>query len=102
MSKINLQYSTISTNCVDKIDSAIKSINSALTYLQAFDIPGDFYRRTQLINTISKLKNQYQKLVTIKTSIVNSNSDYNTVIDDLIDAANNLPVDKIKKRASII
>ncbi len=102
MSKINLQYGTISTNCIDKIDSTIKSINSALVYLQSFNIPGDFYRRTQLINTISNLKTQYQKLVTIKSSIVNSNNDYNTVIDNLTDVANKLPVDRIKKRSSII
>ena len=102
MSSINLQYGNISTNCLDKIDSVIKSLNKSLNYLQAFDIPRDFSRRTQLLNAISNIKIHQQDLMNIRNSIVNSNNDYNSVTDNILDVANHLPVDKIKKRSTII
>lgn len=102
MAKVNLAYDNMNTNCIDRLDSTIKYINSILNYLQAFNIPSDFNRRTQLLNIISSLRKQKAQLQNARNSIINSNNDYNNVISSLNDNASKLPVSKIKKRSSII
>lgn len=102
MAKVNLAYDNMNTNCIDRLDSTIKYLNSILNYLQAFNIPSDFNRRTQLLNIISSLRKQKAQLQNARNSIINSNNDYNNVISSLNDNASKLPVSKIKKRSSII
>ena len=83
-------------------DSAINYLNTVINYLQQNSIPSDFYRYNTLINTISDLKKQRDKLTNFKSWVVNSNKDYDTLISSFDAQASKLPTGRIKKRTGIV
>ncbi len=102
MSKVELNYSAIEGNGLTQLDSAIASLGQVITYLQQTSIPGDFYRRTTLSNTIDDLKVRKNNLVDLKNWIINSNKNYNSMIDKLERQAYQLPTYQIKRRSNIV
>lgn len=102
MSKVNLNFGPIEVTCVPAIDTAMGHINEAVRVLQQTSVPGDFYRRTELINIMSNLNSYVSSLNNIKGWLVESNKNYNSMIDKLELQANQLPVDQVKRRNSII
>ena len=102
MAKINLSYESISVNGINSLDSAIYYLNTVINYLQQNSIPSDFYRYNTLINTISDLKKQRDKLTNFKSWVVNSNKDYDTLISSFDVQASKLPTGRIKKRTGIV
>lgn len=102
MAKINLSYESISVNGINSLDSAINYLNTVINYLQQNSIPSDFYRYNTLINTISDLKKQRDKLTNFKSWVVNSNKDYDTLISSFDVQASKLPTGRIKKRTGIV
>ena len=102
MAKVELNYEPIESSCITSLDSVIDSLSQAISYLQQNSVPGDFYRRTTLLNTIDDLKKQRVQLSNIKSWLVNSNKNYDSMIDKLNVQASQLPVYQVKSRSSII
>ena len=102
MSKIVLDYGPIQNNAISSLENVISSLNDAISFLQQNYIPGDFYRRTTLSNTIADLKAQRDKLTNIKNWLINSNKNYDSMIDKLCAQASKLPVYQVKQRKTIV
>lgn len=102
MSKVSLNFGSIESTCLPAIDNAAGHISEAVAVLQQSSVPGDFYRRTELLNTISNLQSYVKRLNNAKTWLVDSNKNYNSMIDKLELQANQMPIDQVKKRNSII
>ena len=102
MSKVKLSYSSLRNGSVNSLDNVVNQLNEAISYLQQNSIPGDFYMANTLYNTISDLKLQRNKLSSAKSWVINSNKNYDSMIDKLEVQANKLPVYQVKRRNTII
>lgn len=102
MAKVYLNYSPISTNGINSLDTAINNINRVISYLQQNSIPSDFKKYSTLSNTISDLKKQRDSLVNLKNWLKDSNKNYDSFISKLQTQAYKLPSGLIKRRSSII
>ncbi len=102
MAKVELNYGPIENSCISSLESVISSLGEAISYLQQSFIPSDFYRRTTLSNTIEDLKVRKEQLSNIRNWLVNSNKNYNSMIDKLNIQANQLPVYQVKRRNTIV
>lgn len=102
MGKVNLDYSNIPANALNQLDNAINYLNDVIRYLQQNSIPNDFYRKNTFSTCLSSLKNQRDKLVDIKSWVVNSNKNYDSMIEKLEEQAFQLPTYKLKKRRTIV
>lgn len=102
MATVELDYGRVENNCIVPIDNVIDYLNEAINYLQQFSIPSDFSKRTALYNIIADLKNQRALLSDVKKSIVNSNKNYDSMIDKLDQQASQLPVYHVRTRSTII
>ncbi len=102
MSKINLNFGPIQSNCIPALDTAINYLNEAVGALQQTSIPGDFYKRNDLQNTIANLKSYSTTISNVKSWIGDSNKNYDSMIDKLENQANKLPVYMVDKRNQII
>ena len=102
MARIQLDYDSISVNGINALDSAVNYLNTVINYLQQNSIPSDFYRYNTLINTISDLKKQRDKLINFKSWVVNSNKDYDSLISTFDAQASKLPTGRIKKRTGLV
>lgn len=102
MSKVNLNYSNISINCINQLDSAINYLNDVIRYLQQHSVPYDFNRKSSYDNSLSNIKKQRDELINIKEWIVSSNKNYDSMIEKLESQAIQLPTYKLKKRRTII
>ena len=96
MSKINLNYGPIQSNCLPALDNAATYLSEAVNALQQASIPGDFYKKSTLQNTISNLKDYKSTIQNVKGWI------YDSMIDKLENQANKLPVYIVGKRNQII
>ena len=83
MSKVELNYGPIENSCINSLDTVISYLDEVIRHLQQNSIPGDFNRRTTLSNTISDLKLQRKSLANIRSWLINSNNNYNSMIDKL-------------------
>lgn len=97
MSKVNINFGSIETAGIPAMDNAIGHISESLIALQQTSIPGDFYRKTTLLNIISNLQSYVTSLNKAKTWLVDSNKNYNSMIEKLELQANQLPIDQVKK-----
>lgn len=97
MSKVNINFGSIETAGIPAMDNAIGYISESLIALQQTSIPGDFYRRTELLNTISNLQSYVKRLNNAKSWLIASNKNYDSMIDKLELQANQLPIDQVKK-----
>lgn len=102
MAKISLNYSPIESDAINALDSAISTLNTVIESLQQNSIPGDFYRRTTLANTISDLKAQRDSLTNLKDWLVNSNKNYDSFISRLELQAYKLPVYQVRRKSNYI
>lgn len=102
MAKVSLSYDTISVNGLNSIDSAINYLNTVINYLQQNSIPNDFYRYNTLVNTISDLKKQRDRLVNFKNWVINSNKEYDTLISKFELQSVKLPTGRMKQRSTIV
>lgn len=102
MSKVNINFGPIESIGIPAIDDVIGHVGEAVVALQQTAVPGDFYRRTTLLNTISSLQESVSSLSNLKTWLVESNKNYNSMIDKLELQANQMPIDQVKKRNTII
>lgn len=102
MSKVNLNYGPIESSLLPSLDTVIDCLNQVINNLQRSSIPGDFYRKNTLYNTISDLKGQRDKLSNIRSWIVDSNRNYDSMIDKLGMQAYKLPVYTVERRKTII
>lgn len=102
MSKVNLNFSAINNECISSLDNVIACLDEVVAYLQQNSIPSDFYRKDTLANVISDLKNQRANITSVKSWIINSNANYDSMIDKLTIQATKLPAYQEKSRTSII
>ena len=102
MAKISLSYDAVSVNGLNSLDNAINYLNTVISYLQQNSIPSDFYRYNTLVNTISDLKKQRDKLVNFKSWIINSNKDYDSLISKLEIQTLKLPTGRLRKRTTVV
>lgn len=102
MASVYLNYSSISSSVINSLSSAISYLDTVIGYLQRNSIPSDFARYSTLVNTISDLKKQRDKLSNFSDWLVNSNKNYDSFILNLEKQALKLPVCHIKKRTSIV
>ena len=102
MSKVELNYAPVQSEAISALDSTISALNEALNHLQQNSIPGDFYRRTTLSNTIADLKTQRDNLSNLKSWLVNSNKNYDSMIEKLELQAYQLPVYQVKRRSNVV
>lgn len=98
MAKVELDFGQISNGCIPNLEKVIDALNIAINYLQQNSIPDEFYRKDTLVNVIADLKSKRDSLVYVNNWLVNSNSNYNSMIDKLNIQANKLPVCRIKSR----
>ncbi len=101
MASVNLNYSAVD-NSLTSLDSAIASIDDTIEYLQRNSVPWDFYRRTTLLNIIAALKKDKETLTYVRNWLINSNKNYDSLIDKLDKQAYKLPAYQIKRRNNII
>lgn len=102
MSKVQLNYSPIQSEAIPALENAINILSSAIDNLQQNSIPGDFYRKTTLSNTIADLKAQRDNLSNLKSWLINSNKNYDSLVDKLENQAHQLPVYQVKRRSNIV
>lgn len=102
MSKISLNYGPIQSNCLPALDNAANYLSDAISALRQSSIPGDFYKKSTLQDTISNLNQHKSSIQNIKTWIYDSNKNYDSMIDKLENQANKLPVYTVGKRNQII
>ena len=102
MSKVSLNYGPIESTAFPAIDNVVGYLDEATRALQQSSIPGDFYRKTTLTNTISNLKSYRSTLANTKTWLYDSNKNYDSMIDKLSSQAHQLPVYEVKKRNPIV
>lgn len=102
MSKVYLNSTNLNSGFVIRINDSINAVNKALNYFNYFDIPYDFKKRSTLKSIESTLTSVKNELNYIKNWVVDSNSNYNTLINNLKNQANSLPSYQIKQRNNII
>lgn len=102
MSKVYINSQNLSSGFIIYINDSINSVNKALNYFDYFDIPYDFKKRSTLKDVESTLRDVKKELSNIKSWVVDSNSNYNTLINNLKTQANNLPSYQIKQRNNIV
>ena len=102
MSKVELDSSNLKANCLLYINDTIKAISTAMNYYEQMNVPYDFSRRYELRNIYEELSNIKKSLQNTYDWIVDSNKDYNTLIDNLSTQAGYLSVDQITRRNNII
>lgn len=102
MSKVNINFGPIESTGIPAIDNIIGHVGEAAVALQQTAVPGDFYRRATLLNTISNLRGYVTSLNNAKVWLINSNRNYNSMIDKLELQASRMPIIQVKKRNTII
>ena len=102
MADVKLDYSSVGSLTVTSISSLSASLNKTINYLEQNSVPSDFSRRNEFYNVISDLKRQVKKLDDIKDWLVNSNKNYDSLIDKLNQQAMKLPVYQVKPRSKVI
>lgn len=102
MARVDLDYSGLNSGCVLNLRDTISLIDKAVNYFDYFDIPFDFVKKNQLKEVENKLRKIKKDLSDIENLIVNSNDNYNSLINNLETQANTLPVHHIKQRNNIV
>lgn len=102
MARVDLDYSGLNSGCVLNLKDTISLIGKAVNYFDYFDIPFDFAKKNQLKEVENKLRKIKKDLSGIENLIVNSNDNYNSLINNLETQANTLPVHHIKQRNNIV
>lgn len=102
MAKVELNFSPIASSGISALDNAIDNIKSVIAYLQRNVAPSDFNKYYLLLNTLSDLKKQRDKLVYLKEWLKDSNSNYDSFIAKLDAQALKLPAYSIKRRTKIV
>lgn len=102
MAKININSIELRENCIPQLKDTISSLKKAYDYFDYFDIPLDFSKRQKLKNVRLKIKNIINDLEYAKNWIVDSNNDYNGVIEKLNEKNSKLSTSTIKTRNNII
>lgn len=102
MSKVNLDYTGLKSGCVLNLNDTINIVNKALGYLDCFDIPSDFNKKSELKEVGNKLCAIKKDLTNIENWIVNSNNNYDTLVNNLNTQTNTLPTYHVKQRNNIV
>ncbi len=102
MSKVYLNANNLGSGFLVRMNDSINAINKAINYFNYFDIPYDFKKRSTLKDVESTLKSVKKELNYVKSWVLDSNSNYNTLITNLKNQANNLPSYQIKQRNNIV
>ena len=102
MARVELDSTGLKSGCIIKLNDAIIAVNKTLNYFDYFDIPYDFSKRENLVNVEAKLRNIKKDLNYVKQWILDSNDNYNKLIDNLKSQANKLPNYRVKQRNNII
>lgn len=102
MSKVYINFQPIETSAVPAIDNVATLFSEAIASLQQVSVPGDFYKRDTFLNTISSLKKHVSTLNDAKIWLIESNKNYNGMIDKFVVQANKMPVIHVRKRGSVI
>lgn len=99
MSKVKLDYKAID---IDAIENFISLLDDAVSFLGRNSVPNDFSMRNTIYNVVSDLRKQRTKLNEIRIWLINSNKNYDSLIDRLNSQALKLPSYQIKSRTKII
>lgn len=102
MSKVDLDYTNLKTNCILNLSDTINLMNKVLNYFDNFDIPYDFSKKNDLKNVEIKLRNVKTELNKVKNWMVDSNNNYDILINNLKNQANRLPTYRVKQRNNIV
>ncbi len=102
MSKVYIDSPNLNSGCIIYLNDSISAVNKVLNYFDYFDIPYDFKKRSTLKDVESTLRSVKKELDYVKDWIVDSNSNYNTLINNLKSQASDLPSYQIKQRNNII
>ena len=102
MADVKLDYSSVGPEAVTSISSLVSYFNKAINYLQQNSVPSDFSKKSTFSNVVSDLKKQCKELESVKDWLVNSNKNYDSLIDKLNQQALKLPVYQVKKRNKVI
>lgn len=96
MSKIDINYGNLRYRCVQNLDDAISNLNKAITYYNQISIPRDFAQSGTLKNIANDILNCNKKISNIRKWVVNSNSDFDNLLQNLTDQANRMPINGVK------
>lgn len=102
MARVDLDYSGLNSGCLLNLKDTINLLNKTINYFSCFDIPYDFVKKNQLKELENKLIKIKKNLSDIENFIVNSNDNYNNLINNLETQANTLPSHSIKQRNNIV
>ena len=102
MSKVYLDSTPLNSGCVIRLNDSLNVINKALSYFKYFDIPYDFKKRNTLNDVENTLKAIKKELESIKSWIVNSSNNYETLINNLKSQASSLPGYQVKQRNNTV
>ena len=102
MAKIEIDSSNLNANCLLYISDTIKAVAAAMSYYEQTNVPYDFQKKSELRNVYEELSKVKSNLQNVYDWIVNSNKDYNTLIDNLNVQANVLSVDQLSRRSNIV
>lgn len=102
MSKVYINSQNLNNGFIVQMNDAINIVQKALNYFDYFEIPFDFKKKNTLKNIESDLKSIKKELNNIKSWVVDSNGNYNTLINNLKNQANGLPDYQVKQRTNIV
>lgn len=102
MSKIYINSEELKYGCVIPLKDTINDLNKVVDYFDYFDIPSTFSKKGELRNIKGNLKSIKNKLKSVEHWIVNSNNDYNSLLEKLNDKNSKLSTYSIKNRDNIV
>ena len=102
MSKVKLSFDDLNSGCLLRLNDTINNIDKTIKLFDNFDIPNDFSRKRELLKVKNDLSEIRKNIKCVKSWIVDSNNNYNTLINNLKLQMNKLPSYQLKKRNSII
>ncbi len=98
MATIKLDSYTLKNKCIPRINDLKSTLRNARNYLSYGSLPTNFKYRSRLENIINSIDTCITKLEKVKVYINESNSSFDSVLQDIIRDSSNLPTKIINRR----
>lgn len=102
MSKIYINSDELKYGCIVPLKDTIDDLDKVIDYFDYFDIPSGFSRKAELRNVKSDLRTIKSTLNDAKNWIIDSNNDYNSLLEKLNDKNAGLSNYSIRNRNNIV
>lgn len=102
MSKVDINYGNLKYSCVQNLDDAISNLNKVITNCNQIDIPRDFTQASTLREVMRDIINCKNRISDTKNWVINSNSDFDNLLQNLTYQANKISTCVIKRKNNSI